>query len=275
MFTRKGFSLIKSDPSYNNKKSDRADSNRRPLGPEPSTLSLCATIRNSMIIITRESVSRRFFSFVVEKGRLSTSSAFLFLLFPSIMLRCRQYAWRRKNGSKRIHKEKEDVPYILFLRLSCDSSRDGTLFPFLLYLRSGQYLFDNHGVDSHCNLRILHEQDLRLQKQGLEGPCSSEEIAAFFSCRITTGVINAVWMFVFVDVLHFSGVVMKLTAALVVGIVNYIAGLFAVFRKGRPALKKKTNPESLSSINSTPGDFSLCSIIRLFLFNIMKGAYYG
>ncbi len=68
------------------------------------------------------------------------------------------------------------------------------------------------------------------------------EIAAFFSCRITTGVINAVWMFVFVDVLHFSGVVMKLTAALVVGIVNYIAGLFAVFRKGRPALKEENEP---------------------------------
>lgn len=68
------------------------------------------------------------------------------------------------------------------------------------------------------------------------------EIAAFFSCRITTGVINAVWMFVFVDVLHFSGVVMKLLAALVVGIVNYTAGLFAVFRKERPAVKEENEP---------------------------------
>lgn len=68
------------------------------------------------------------------------------------------------------------------------------------------------------------------------------QAAVFFSCRISTGVINAVWMFVFVDVLHFSGVVMKLLAALVVGIVNYAAGLFAVFRKDKCVLKEENEP---------------------------------
>lgn len=67
------------------------------------------------------------------------------------------------------------------------------------------------------------------------------EILAFFSCRLSTGVINALWMLVFVDWLDFSGVVMKLLAALVVGLVNYVAGLFAVFRK-KPVLKEENEP---------------------------------
>ena len=67
------------------------------------------------------------------------------------------------------------------------------------------------------------------------------EIIAFFSCRLSTGVINAVWMLVFVDWLGFSGVVMKLLAALVVGLVNYVVGLFAVFSH-KPVLKEENEP---------------------------------
>ena len=78
------------------------------------------------------------------------------------------------------------------------------------------------------------------------------EMISFFSCRMTTGVINTLWMFVFVDVLHFSGVVMKLLAAIVVGIINYTLGLCAVFRKPRPSIREESETESLSPINSTP-----------------------
>ena len=59
------------------------------------------------------------------------------------------------------------------------------------------------------------------------------EIAGFFSCRLLTGVLNAVWMYVMVDILALNGVVMKLLAALVVGIVNYVAGLFLIFSRTR------------------------------------------
>lgn len=60
-----------------------------------------------------------------------------------------------------------------------------------------------------------------------------KQILSFFSFRLTTGLLNAVFMVVMVDVLGFNGVIMKITAALFVGVANYFLGRFLIFRRSR------------------------------------------
>lgn len=69
-----------------------------------------------------------------------------------------------------------------------------------------------------------------------------KEIAGFFSCRFSTGVFNAVWMVVFVDYLHLNGVVMKILAAFLVGIANYLIGLYLIFRAGKNQRMENLEP---------------------------------
>lgn len=59
----------------------------------------------------------------------------------------------------------------------------------------------------------------------------SKEIAAFFGCRLTTGVLDWLLMYIFVDRLHFNDVFIKTAANILVIVLNYIASKLLIFRK--------------------------------------------
>lgn len=67
------------------------------------------------------------------------------------------------------------------------------------------------------------------EARGIE--CISKEIAAFFSCRLTTGVLDWLMMYVFVERLHFNDVLIKTIANILVIVLNYIASKWIIFRK--------------------------------------------
>lgn len=60
-----------------------------------------------------------------------------------------------------------------------------------------------------------------------------KEIIAFFSCRIATGVVDWLAMFVFVDLLLWNDVFVKFFANVVVIVLNYVASKLVIFRKNK------------------------------------------
>lgn len=68
------------------------------------------------------------------------------------------------------------------------------------------------------------------QSKNWEGKTVLKELSGFCSCRISTGILNMVFMFVTVDVLSLWPVLMKLIAALFVGVINYLVGQLLIFR---------------------------------------------
>lgn len=57
------------------------------------------------------------------------------------------------------------------------------------------------------------------------------EISSFFSCRLATGIMDTAMMFVFVDLLHFNDIVIKIIANVLVVVLNYVASKVLIFRK--------------------------------------------
>ena len=57
------------------------------------------------------------------------------------------------------------------------------------------------------------------------------EISRFFLCRFATGVVDWVIMYVFVDLLSFNDIIIKISANIIVIILNYVASLLIIFRK--------------------------------------------
>lgn len=58
-----------------------------------------------------------------------------------------------------------------------------------------------------------------------------KEIASFFCCRATTGVLDWTIMYVFVERMHLNDVSIKFLANVVVIVLNYIASKFVIFKK--------------------------------------------
>lgn len=58
-----------------------------------------------------------------------------------------------------------------------------------------------------------------------------KEIVSFYSCRIATGVVDWVMMFVCVDLLGFNDMIIKVLANVVVIILNYVASKLVIFKK--------------------------------------------
>ena len=58
-----------------------------------------------------------------------------------------------------------------------------------------------------------------------------KEIPSFFACRILTGVLDIAIMAIFVDVLHFNDMLMKIISNVLVIILNYIASKFLIFKR--------------------------------------------
>ena len=61
-----------------------------------------------------------------------------------------------------------------------------------------------------------------------------KEIVCFFTCRLTTGVIDWLCMFIFVETLVWNDIVIKFCANIVVIVLNYAASKLLIFnRKGK------------------------------------------
>ena len=58
----------------------------------------------------------------------------------------------------------------------------------------------------------------------------TREMLSFFSCRLATGVVDWLCMFVFVDLLHFNDMIIKIFANVVVVILNYVASKLLIFK---------------------------------------------
>jgi len=57
-----------------------------------------------------------------------------------------------------------------------------------------------------------------------------KEIIYFFACRLATGVIDWVFMYVTVDMLNLQDVVMKTVANVIVIVLNYVASKLIIFK---------------------------------------------
>ncbi|MBQ7668661.1 MAG: GtrA family protein [Clostridia bacterium] len=58
-----------------------------------------------------------------------------------------------------------------------------------------------------------------------------KELTKFFACRIGTGTLDVIVMFVTVDLLFFNEIIMKLISNIIVIILNYIFSKLIVFKK--------------------------------------------
>lgn len=58
-----------------------------------------------------------------------------------------------------------------------------------------------------------------------------KEIISFFSCRIATGVLDWVCMFVFVTLLAFNDMLIKVLSNILVIILNYVASKLIIFKQ--------------------------------------------
>lgn len=57
------------------------------------------------------------------------------------------------------------------------------------------------------------------------------EVASFFGCRILTGILDVVIMFVAVDMLKWNGLLWKLISNVIVTVINYVASKFFIFKE--------------------------------------------
>ena len=56
------------------------------------------------------------------------------------------------------------------------------------------------------------------------------EIIAFFACRLTTGILDLLIMFIFVDLLYCNDLLVKIGANVLVIILNYVASKLIIFK---------------------------------------------
>lgn len=57
-----------------------------------------------------------------------------------------------------------------------------------------------------------------------------KELISFFTCRLMTGVLDWICMFVFVDLLNCRDLMIKIIANFIVVICNYLASKFIIFK---------------------------------------------
>ena len=57
------------------------------------------------------------------------------------------------------------------------------------------------------------------------------EVTSFFGCRVATGILDIVIMYLSVDVAHFNPTLWKLISNILVIIINYIASKLLIFKK--------------------------------------------
>ena len=57
------------------------------------------------------------------------------------------------------------------------------------------------------------------------------EVPAFISCRLVTGIMDIVIMYICVDILHWPAVIMKVLSNVLVIILNYVFSKLIIFKK--------------------------------------------
>ena len=57
------------------------------------------------------------------------------------------------------------------------------------------------------------------------------EVPAFVSCRLATGVMDLVIMYISVDLLHWNAMLMKLLSNILVILLNYVFSKLVIFKK--------------------------------------------
>lgn len=58
-----------------------------------------------------------------------------------------------------------------------------------------------------------------------------KEITSFFACRIGTGVVDWAIMLVFVTILHFNDMIVKILANFIVIVLNFVLSKFVIFKQ--------------------------------------------
>ena len=58
-----------------------------------------------------------------------------------------------------------------------------------------------------------------------------KEVPAFVSCRLATGVMDLVIMYISVDVLHWNAMLMKILSNALVIVLNYVFSKLVIFKK--------------------------------------------
>ena len=58
-----------------------------------------------------------------------------------------------------------------------------------------------------------------------------KEVVAFISCRLATGILDIVIMYICVDVMHWNALLMKIASNVLVIILNYIFSKLVIFKK--------------------------------------------
>jgi putative flippase GtrA len=58
-----------------------------------------------------------------------------------------------------------------------------------------------------------------------------KEIVSFFACRLGTGVVDWAIMLIFVTILHFNDMIVKILANFIVIVLNYVLSKFVIFKK--------------------------------------------
>lgn len=66
-----------------------------------------------------------------------------------------------------------------------------------------------------------------------------KEMLSFYGCRIATGVVDWVCMFIFVDLLHLNDIIIKFAANILVIILNYVASKLWIFKNSMEVREDK------------------------------------
>lgn len=67
--------------------------------------------------------------------------------------------------------------------------------------------------------------------KSLEKNVLIKEISSFFACRVMTGILDIVIMAIFVDMLLFNDMIIKIVSNVLVIILNYVASKFLIFKR--------------------------------------------
>ena len=69
------------------------------------------------------------------------------------------------------------------------------------------------------------------ESKSFERKVLAKEIPAFFGCRLATGVLDVVVMYMAVDVMYSNGTVWKIISNILVIIINYVASKLVIFKR--------------------------------------------
>ena len=58
-----------------------------------------------------------------------------------------------------------------------------------------------------------------------------KEIVSFYGCRLSTGILDLIIMIVFVDILMFNDLIIKILSNILVIVLNYVASKLYIFKK--------------------------------------------